>query len=155
CTLGTPDHCGACSIACPPGRDDSATLRTCSNATSAGVCDLICRGEWYDLDGDAANGCESAESVVQDSAPTALDVRLGDVVNDPSLLVNPRNLAGFIYSDRRMHETPPYARPTGRDDWYLVDAIGTGDPSIGMTACLGITSFPMETWFEICIADAG
>jgi hypothetical protein len=80
---------------------------------------------------------------------------LGDVVNDPNMLVNPRNLPGYIYGDARTHETPPTARANGRADWYQVDAIGTGDPSTGVYACLGVTSLPTDAWFELCMADAG
>src|SRR5688572_2406145 len=55
CGLGTPDHCGSCAVSCP-GLDDATTARTCSAPTALGACSLLCKGEHYDVDGQATNG---------------------------------------------------------------------------------------------------
>src|SRR5262245_57720990 len=70
CGLGTADHCGTCANTCP-GIDTIWTQRTCSSADSTGTCDIMCLGEWYDLDGNAMNGCEAEDQPVQDAAINA------------------------------------------------------------------------------------
>src|SRR5437870_814675 len=54
CALGTPDHCRACDDVCP-GKDDAGTARICLG--DGGGCSLLCKGEYYDLDGDVKTGC--------------------------------------------------------------------------------------------------
>jgi hypothetical protein len=153
CTLGTPDHCGACSTKCP-GPDDATTSRTCSDATASAQCDILCHGEYYDLDGDPTNGCEALDAVIQDTPATAVPITLPDVV-DPTYKTNPRNLVEQIYSDMRKHDAPPVLRPLGRDDYWAVTAVGVGDPNSGMAACLGITNYPADNQYQVCISDIG
>jgi hypothetical protein len=93
--------------------------------------------------------------VVQDSAQSAVAITLDDVVNDPMQIRNPHNQIGFAYGDARRHESAPTTRPNGRADWYQVTVNGAGDPAHGMIACLGITNFPSDDWFELCISDDG
>ncbi len=155
CVLGSGDHCGACGTSCPPGADDGGTLRTCSDSTAAGACGIVCRGEAYDVDGQLANGCEAIDQPIQDSSLAAVAITLPNVANDPAMLTNPRNLAAQIYGDARVHESAPAQRVLGRDDWYKVTAVGAGDAASGMTACLGITNFPADDQFQLCISDSG
>jgi hypothetical protein len=146
CTLGTPDHCGKCDTSCP-GTDDAHTQRTCSDATPFGICGITCKGEFYDLDGSDANGCEAEDATVQDTEATAVAVSLPDA--------NPKNIDGQMYGDGRPHDAAPVSRPFGRDDYYKVTATGTGSPSNTMTACLSITNFPADNTFEVCIKADG
>src|SRR5262245_21867706 len=102
CTLGTPDHCGKCTTSCP-GANDARTQPTGANATPSGTCDITCKGEFYDLDGNAANGCEAEDPKVQDTEATALPVALPDA--------NPTTIQGLMYGDTREHDVPPVSRP--------------------------------------------
>ena len=145
CVLGTAGYCGSCGTAC--GTTDAQTTYGCTDATPAGTCTVTCRGEFYDLDGKAENGCEIEDPVVQDSAATARNVPLSGAS---------ANVTGIVYSDTRPHEGVPFTRPNGREDWFHVlvpaDDAGVGG---GFGACLGITSFPADDTFEVCVTDAG
>jgi hypothetical protein len=149
CTLGTADHCGACDHACHA--TDTATKYTCSDATSSATCLITCLGEYYDLNGDASDGCEAQDLPVQDTAQAAKPISLPDA-NDPTFKTNPLNVVGYVYGDGRPHDAAPTSRPFGREDWYHVTAVGNGTGN-GMGACLGITNFPPDDTFEVCISD--
>ncbi len=153
CTLGTPDHCGTCTTVCP-GVDNASTQRTCAAST----CGLTCKGEFYDLDGNAANGCEAEDQPVQDASGTAVAVALPDVNNGTGSTAcdgatNPCTVLGQIYSDQRTHDSAPTSRPLGREDWYRVTATGNGSPNNNVTACLGITNYPADNQYEVCIGE--
>jgi hypothetical protein len=151
CALGTTDHCGKCDHACNAG--DTTTTYSCSDNTSQGTCTLTCLKEFYDLNGKEEDGCEAEDPIVQDTAGSAVAVTLPDT-NDPLLKTNPQNIVGLAYGDSRLHQTQPTSRPYGRADWYHVTAEGAGTPN-HMTACLGITNFPNDDTFEICLSDSG
>jgi hypothetical protein len=153
CALGTPDHCGGCGTVCPPGADDVGTRRTCTGST----CDVICLGEYYDLDGKLTNGCEALDTPVQDSALTALSVTLPAAygTTDLGTMGNPSNEVGFIYADMRMHATAPTSRPNGRADWWKLIVSGGGDAASGVTACLGIVNLPTDDQYEVCLSSVG
>jgi hypothetical protein len=158
CVLGTADHCGTCDTVCP-GMDSASTLRTCSSNTATGTCNITCRGEFYDLDGDATNGCEAEDQPPQDMVVTAVMIALPNVNNGSGSTAcdgatNPCTHAAQIYSDTRLHENAPTMRGLGREDWYQLVATGAGG-SGQVGACLGITNFPADDRFEICIGDNG
>lgn len=158
CSLGTADHCGTCGNACP-GSDSMSTQRICTTTTSQGTCDIVCQGEYYDLDGDLMNGCEAQDLPVQDLDLTAVEIDLpdnntGTGSNACDGTANPCTHAGQIYSDMRMHANAPTARPLGRDDWYKLVAVGNGGPN-QVGACLGITNFPSDDMYQICIGNNG
>ena len=153
--LGGPDHCGSCGTVCPPGHDDKGTQRTCSTMGLDATCDIACKGEYYDVNGSVDDGCEAIDPIIQDSAMNALAVTLPDVMQDPMEKSNPMNILGKLYGDIRLHDAPPTMRPLGREDWYAVTAIGAGTLNVTMNACLGITSFPQDNMFEVCLSDIG
>ena len=158
CALGTPDTCGACTTVCP-GMDSMSTMRTCSDPTPMGTCNIECLGEYYDLDGDASNGCEAQDLPVQDLDLTAVVLMLPDVDNGTGSTpcdgaTNPCTQTGQIYSDMRHHVNAPTMRPLGREDWYKVVAVGTGGPN-QVAACLGITNYPADNQYQICIGNDG
>ncbi len=155
CMLGTPDDCGACGKKCP-GPDDQTTVRTCSGTDATASCDILCRGEHYDLDGKVDNGCEAEDPIVQDSLASAVAITLPDVASDPMLKSNPLNVVAPLYGDARTHESPPTMRPLGREDWYKVTAVGTGTTDgTGMVACLSAANFPSDDELEVCITQNG
>ena len=157
CGLGTADHCGTCTFTCP-GMDTTSTQRSCSSSDATGTCNIMCLGEWYDLDGNASNGCEAEDQPVQDAAINAFAITLPDMngtANPPcDNSKNPCTYAGQIYSDTRQHDGAPTMRMVGREDWYKVVAVGNGAPG-QMTACLGITNYPADNQFEVCIGNDG
>jgi hypothetical protein len=156
CTLGTPDHCGTCTTVCP-GIDSASTQRTCSGPTATAMCNILCKGEFYDLDGDPANGCEVEDVPVQDSAGGALALTLPNTTGGTASCngaTNPCTHVGKIYSDTRVHETAPTSRVVGREDWYAVTAVGAGTSGM-MLACLGIVNYPADNQYEVCIGNAG
>jgi len=153
CTLGTPDHCGRCNNACPVG-DPSRTRATCSDATPAGACGLVCLGDAYDFDGKLASGCEAVDTR-HDTAATALAITLPDVTGGTGACTggnNPCTVVEQILSDVRDHENAPIARPLGVEDWFRVTAAGEGTPQ-PMKACLSVGNFPVDNRVELCISD--
>jgi hypothetical protein len=128
-------------------------MYACSDATSSATCLLTCKGEYYDVNGNADDGCESQDPTVQDTVATAVAVNLPDM-NDPTNKTNPLNVLGYVYGDGRPHDAAPTSRPFGREDWFHVTAVGNGTGQ-GMVACLGITDFPPDDSFEVCISDNG
>jgi hypothetical protein len=114
---------------------------------------LVCRGERYDVDGRDDTGCEAEDLPLQDSPTVAVAINLPDLVD--STRGNPRNYAGHIYGDSRLHDGDLQERPNGRDDWFAVTAVGPGDPHQKMGACLSISSFPRDNQFQVCITEAG
>lgn len=154
CTLGTVEHCGDCNVKCP-GADDDRTTRICRDATRSATCELICRGEAYDVDGKLDNGCEAVDLPIQDSLATAVAVTLPNVVNDATLKSNPMNMTAAVHHDDRFHDDEGGTRPFGREDWYRVTAVGAGNPANTMTACLSAVSFPADNELEVCITANG
>lgn len=132
------------------------TVRTCSGADTTGSCDILCRGELYDLDGKVDDGCEAEDPIVQDSLTTAVAITLPDVASDPMSKSNPLNVVAPLYGDARTHESAPTKRPLGREDWYKVTAVGTGTTDgTGMVACLSAVNFPSDDELEVCITQNG
>ena len=156
CTLGTPDHCGACGTSCPPANPLMEQV-TCSDATDTATCQLTCVGEYYDMDGNAANGCEALDEPVQDSAAAAVAVALPDTTGGTGACTNANNpctVVGQIYSDDRTHDAAPTMRTLGLDDWYVVTATGTGTPN-HMSTCLNIGNYPADDNYQVCISANG
>jgi hypothetical protein len=92
-----PTHCGACGVACP------GAGRTTANVTCAdGGCTFSCKGQNYDVDQNAGNGCELADAPLgnhQQSTATGLGTL---PCNDSSTI----NAMGAVPSDTRVHENP-------------------------------------------------
>lgn len=153
CDLGTPDHCGECNDECP-GPEDESTARVCLDEPPDATCDIVCWGEFYDLNDDILDGCEEQDPTVQDGPDSAVTITLPDT-DDPTFASNPLDIVEVIYADLRAHAMPPVARPFGREDWWEVTAVGAGVAGSGMRACLGITSFPRDNRFEVCLSNIG
>ncbi len=133
--------------------DTDGTERTCSLPTAFGVCDFQCKGEFYDVDGKTTNGCEAEDLPIQDTTLTAVAVALPNAFNtDLGVTGNPSNIVSQVYGDNRVHTAAPTARPNGREDWYQLTVTGGGSANNGVTACLGITNFPADNMFEVCLS---
>ncbi len=156
CTLGSTDHCGTCSTSCPQA-DPTREQETCSDGTASGTCVLTCVGEYYDMNGSAADGCEALDAPVQDSAATAVPVMLPNVTGGTGTCDNANNpctIVSQIYSDDRMHDSAPTMRTLGRDDWFVITAVGAGT-SGGMATCLNIANYPADDNYQVCISANG
>lgn len=151
CTLGGPDHCGTCATVCPPGMDDDGTQRTCSGPSSFDTCGIVCKGDYYDVNGMASDGCEVLDDGMFANAAIAMPITLPNV-DDPTFKTNPLNVVRALPSDARQHVVTPASRPLGLPDWYRIDAQGAGAAGTGMIACLGITGLPADNRFEVCIS---
>jgi hypothetical protein len=150
CLLGTADTCASCGNICP-GKDDPGSKRTCTDSSSTAVCGMSCLGEFYDVDGKDETGCEAEDQPVHDAEATATLITLPDG-NDTTYKSNPLNLSDHVYGDERPHDAPPATRPLGREDWWKVTTVGAGAPG-DMGACLGISNFPADDVFEVCISE--
>jgi hypothetical protein len=157
CMLGTPDNCTACGMSCP-GVDNAGTARTCGSADGGGgdACGILCKGDFYDVDGDATTGCEF-EDPDQNSVALAVAVMLPNIATATGGTCDNTNngctAVRSIGSDTREHDSPPTSRPLGLVDWWVITAAGTGT-SNPMTACLSISNFdwPTDNLYEVCIA---
>ena len=110
CTPGTADNCASCGDVCPPGKDSPATARVCLS----GKCDIQCKAESYDVNGDVADGCEATDDLpIHDTTADAKS--LGQVSDCED---NPVTATAVMPSDDRLHLVAPTARPGGRPDWY-------------------------------------
>jgi hypothetical protein len=144
CTLGTADHCGSCDTVCP-GATDGGTTRVCSDTTTTATCDIICTGEFYDVNGDLNDGCEGEDPIVHDSPDAAVPesaTTAGVTIGAPLF---------YMYGDARQHDVAPLTRPNGRQDWYAV----TNPDAASIKACLTISNFPTDDVFQVCITNNG
>jgi hypothetical protein len=133
-TLGTDvNNCGACGTVCP-----GAGQSTTSNVSCAGgTCTFSCKGQNYDVDGNAANGCERADTQTNRTQATAADRGSKTCDDGPSA----DSFSGTIYSDARDHANPPapgFNAATGAAPlWYRVFADGglfcQNDPAVNLT----------------------
>lgn len=142
CTLGTADHCGSCETVCP-GDVDGGTTRVCSDTSTTATCDIVCSGEFYDVNGDINDGCEGEDPIVHDSPDAAVPesaTTAGITVGAPDW---------YAYGDARQHDVAPTARPNGRVDWYAV----TNPDAASVKACLTISNFPTDDQFQVCITN--
>lgn len=144
CTLGTADHCGSCDNVCP-GATDGGTTRVCSDTSTTATCDIVCTGEFYDVNGDLTDGCEGSDPIVHDSADAAVPESAstsGVTIGAPLF---------YMYGDARQHDVAPLTRPNGREDWYAV----TNPDAASIKACLTIPNFPTDDQLQVCITNNG
>jgi hypothetical protein len=144
CTLGTADHCGGCDTVCP-GDVDAGTTRVCSDTSTTATCDIVCTGEFYDVNGSIGDGCEAEDPIVHDSPDAAVPesaTTAGITIGAPYW---------YAYGDARQHDVAPLSRPNGRVDWYAV----TNPDAASISACLTISNFPTDDQFQVCITNNG
>lgn len=92
-----PTHCGDCNTSCPGAGATTANV-TCAD----GGCTFSCKGQNYDVDRNAGNGCEVVDAPLGNHA-TSGAVSAGSVpCNDGSLI----SATGIIPSDTTVHENP-------------------------------------------------
>jgi hypothetical protein len=117
--LSTIQNCGACGHACA-GQTNTSDAQ-CTN----GKCDMTCRGDDYDVDGSAANGCEIADEVppghTQQTAAS-----LGNTTCNDTTSMN--TFSAHVPSDARVHTNPTVTVFSGvvgaAPDWWSVFSSG-------------------------------
>jgi hypothetical protein len=93
----TVTDCGGCGLACPGNASATANV-TCA----PGGCTFSCKGETYDVDNDATNGCEIADNPTGNhTAPSAANGGTYDCFDSSAVSV-----AGLVPADTRVHATP-------------------------------------------------
>jgi len=108
CTTGTADNCAFCGDKCP-GPDDSATKRACES----GACTIHCKGDYYDVNGKASDGCEILDLfAAHTTEATAKD--LGSATDCDSV----KKTAATLLSDSRYHVMTPNSRKLGQFYWF-------------------------------------
>jgi hypothetical protein len=99
--LATATDCGACGNACPGIGATTADAACIDPQTRS--CGITCRGDNYDLDGNAANGCE-----VPDPSPSNHDqsTAISFPQTDCSDSTSANTFSGQLLSDTRGHVNP-------------------------------------------------
>jgi hypothetical protein len=114
----TPEHCGACGVACPGANQPTANVG-CANA----LCNFSCRAENYDVDAMTSNGCEVADAPTNNHT-SATATAVGDRSCSDSSTIS---LSGRLTSDTRTHNpaVPAFDATKGAaPDFFKVNATG-------------------------------
>jgi hypothetical protein len=118
-TQSDPNNCGSCGHVCP-GYQQPNTNVTCT----LGQCSFSCQGEYYDANGDQADGCEAADSPTGNhTQASALELGAYGCFDTPG-----QTVTGKLLSDARVHTNPAipgFDATTGSaPDWYHLTADG-------------------------------
>jgi CARDB len=91
---------------------------------------MVCRGEYYDIDGSPQNGCERAQPSTGHTTSDSSRLLGAKTCNDT---VSKTTFSGTILSDTREHTTPtvPGFDPAvgSAPEWYRIQALGTIGPA--------------------------
>ena len=157
--LHTPDHCSSCNDACPPViAGDLSTERTCTRSGETYTCGLKCRVPFFDVNGEASDGCEveddytadgSGDPVLNNNESVALV--LGGL--SPLGYLSEHYLCGLrLPTDAREHV--PRAPPNPNVDFYL---LSTGATAFAPHVCVyavGHQPADVDTGLKVCVSVA-
>jgi hypothetical protein len=151
----TPENCGSCGVVCP-GLDASSDNVLCDTTAAKPACSISCQGENYDVDDNAANGCEVKDAPLGNhTTETALSLGSFSCHDDSSA----QNIMGAIPSDTRVHEDPAvdgFSTTSGSapDYFTLFGSGGTCVDDINMT--LTVTGSTAPTCYMLsAVTDQG
>lgn len=120
CITGVPESCESCGVACP-GLGISSANVDCVTM----MCELSCKGERYDVDGNPGNGCERTDSPLNNHVVANAISQGSKPCGDGDSAMT---MTGTILSDQRVHENPTVAgfgMSTGSArDYFKVFATG-------------------------------
>jgi hypothetical protein len=102
--LSVASDCGACGNSCPGSASSTADVACVDPSTS--TCGISCRGDNYDIDGSAANGCEVADPDAANHVQSAATAFPSTDCSDSS---SQNSFGGLILSDTRPHLNPAVA----------------------------------------------
>ncbi len=135
--LDTVTNCGACGNLCP-GQGLSNNEVFCDATTMPKSCGMSCRGDNYDVDKSATNGCEILDVTPPGhTQPTAASRGSKDCFDTASR----DSFSSIVPSDSRQHKNPPVAGFSSMvgaaPDFWVVRATGgtfcTNDYSVTFT----------------------
>jgi hypothetical protein len=119
-SITTPENCGSCGHACPGLGQPAAEVGCASSA-----CTFACKGEFYDVNNNAADGCEVADSPMGNHTPNAA-TSLGSLPCDDA--DSHVNVSGTLPNDTRGQRVPSVAGfnvSTGAaPDLFVIQATG-------------------------------
>ncbi|MCB9557045.1 MAG: hypothetical protein H6707_13135 [Deltaproteobacteria bacterium] len=137
--IGTADDCSACGDRCP-GLDNAGTARVCN----AGQCEIQCKGEYYDVNGQVSDGCEYQDKAIHSSEQLALDV---GTYNDSA---SQFRRDGFrLASDDRLHLVAPTDRSNGRPSYFKMGIKDTTFGTLNGWARLDLSNMPAGASYEL------
>jgi hypothetical protein len=102
--ISTPTDCGSCGHACPGVTASTAEAACTDPATSQ--CGISCRGDNWDVDGDAANGCEVPDPAPGNHLSSTPTVFANTDCNDGD---SQNTFTGRLLSDTHRHLDPTVA----------------------------------------------
>jgi hypothetical protein len=117
--ISTAQNCGACGNTCP-GANQSTGDASCVNPTNK-QCGFTCRGDHYDIDNNANDGCEAADDSPDNHTQNdAFAFNSTDCYDSDSQ----NTFHGHILSDQRAHTNPTVNGFDGSvgaaPDWFSV-----------------------------------
>ena len=139
CTVGTADHCTKCGDKCP-GPEDSATTRVCVNAK----CDIQCKGDYYDVNGAAVDGCEHLDALALNGTESAAK-DLGAVTDCDK----DKTSSGAIPSDERLHITAPVSRPNGTPRWFKLAITDKAFCAVNAKVVVDLSALPAKADYKV------
>jgi len=142
CEVGTLDNCAHCGDRCP-GADTPTTARICR---TGGICDIECKDEYYDVNGDAQDGCELADDLPIHDGPNATK-NLGSVEDCD----NAQTAAARIPSDDRNHQKAPTERKLGRADWFSLHIADKSFCIMEVDVTFNLAKLPSAATFRLTV----
>ncbi len=123
-TLDTINNCGACGNVCP-GQGLSTNDVYCDATTTPKKCGMSCRGENYDVDVNATNGCEVLDVTPPGHTQSTASSRGSKDCFDTA---SRDTFGSAVPSDLREHKNPPVVGFSGTvgaaPDYWVVRATG-------------------------------
>ena len=119
-TVTTVNSCGTCGNVCP-GQGAANDDVQCTN----GTCGMTCRGDSYDVNGNAADGCEKTHTASSGHDKSTAQRRSNTDCKDSD---SSETFTGTILSDTRVHQNPTlqnFSSATGSaPDWWVRNSSG-------------------------------
>lgn len=144
CVLGTTSNCLYCGDTCT-GPNNSGTQPVCVQNNG---CDIHCRGDYYDVDGKEANGCEALDSLAAYSTEqTAKNLGLTDDCAGATKVV------GDVLSDDRYHTSTAKSGKLGTWRFFkltITDKLGcalSGKTTFDLTKLPSTNQYRVDAWY--------
>jgi hypothetical protein len=140
---------------CDPNACPGAGQATANVGCAAGACTFSCKGEQYDVDGDAITGCEVVDTPTGNhNDVTAIDLGAFPCIDAESA----QNIAGRMPSDGRTHENPSLAgldaSSGAAPDWYRLRATGGTFCNNDLDLTLAVTASAFPTCYRLLVVTS-
>lgn len=160
--LHTPSACAACGDVCPPGPGYAqSTRRQCLRDAQTYFCGpILCREPHFDVNGNAADGCELEDDhqllgttvVLNDSWPKAFAIGRGELSDADGDMVSSCDLR--LPDDTRQHV--PVAPPVPNRDYHRVYVRDMPEYSLDIGVCARFAwerPADAQARIEICVSE--